>query len=76
MASDVAAVCKSFEKSIEHAGGIDLQILGLGADGHIGFNEPGSSFTSRTHVEFLAQKTIEDNARFLEATDLKFLSAR
>lgn len=64
MASDVAAVCKSFEKSIEHAGGIDLQILGLGADGHIGFNEPGSSFTSRTHVEFLAQKTIDDNARF------------
>ena len=64
MASDVAAVCKSFEKSIEHAGSIDLQILGLGADGHIGFNEPGSSFTSRTHVEFLAQTTIEDNARF------------
>lgn len=43
---------------------VDLQILGLGADGHIGFNEPGGSLVSRTHVEVLAPQTIKDNARF------------
>lgn len=64
MAGNFEEACSSFEKSIKSVGGIDLQILGLGSDGHIGFNEPGASFKSRTHVEFLAPKTIKDNARF------------
>ena len=46
--------------------GIDLQILGIGADGHIGFNEPGGSFASRTHVDVLTEQTRRDNARFFD----------
>ena len=53
-----------YEEAIRMAGGIDLQILGIGSNGHIGFNEPGSSFTSRTRVVDLATRTIQDNARF------------
>jgi glucosamine-6-phosphate deaminase len=53
-----------YEKQIAKAGGIDFQILGIGGDGHIGFNEPGSSFASRTRVKALYKQTIEDNARF------------
>src|SRR5450432_194539 len=48
MAKNIAAHCEAYEKAIRNAGGIDLQLLGLGADGHIGFNEPGSSLASRT----------------------------
>src|SRR6476659_11032082 len=48
LASDIPAACASYEKAIEAAGGVDLQILGIGTDGHIGFNEPGSSLASRT----------------------------
>lgn len=55
-----------YEEQIEKAGGIDLQILGIGRDGHIGFNEPGSSLASRTRVKGLDEKTIKDNARFFE----------
>jgi glucosamine-6-phosphate deaminase len=58
--------CKRFEDAILEAGGIDLQLLGIGANGHIAFNEPGSSLDSRTRVVNLTQKTIEDNARFFE----------
>jgi glucosamine-6-phosphate deaminase len=53
-----------YEDKIKKAGGIDFQILGIGRDGHIGFNEPGSSFASRTRVKALYKQTIEDNARF------------
>jgi glucosamine-6-phosphate deaminase len=53
-----------YEKKIKEMGGIDLQVLGIGRDGHIGFNEPGSSFASRTRVKALYKQTIEDNARF------------
>jgi glucosamine-6-phosphate deaminase len=53
-----------YERSIVEAGGVDLQILGIGTDGHIGFNEPGSSFESLTRVKTLTQRTREDNARF------------
>jgi glucosamine-6-phosphate deaminase len=53
-----------YEKKIQDAGGIDLQVLGIGRDGHIGFNEPGSSFASRTRVKGLYEQTIKDNARF------------
>ncbi|MBM3252113.1 MAG: glucosamine-6-phosphate deaminase [Candidatus Omnitrophica bacterium] len=59
-----AKFCKWYEDKIKQAGGIDLQLLGIGRDGHIAFNEPGSSFDSRTRVVDLSQETIEDNARF------------
>jgi glucosamine-6-phosphate deaminase len=60
------AFCRWYEKRIVECGGIDVQILGIGADGHIGFNEPSSSLGSRTRIKTLAKKTIEDNARFFE----------
>ena len=53
--------CKAYEEEIKKAGGIDLQVLGIGGDGHWGFNEPGSPFTSRTRVEALTKQTIDDN---------------
>jgi glucosamine-6-phosphate deaminase len=58
-----------YERSIREAGGVDLQILGIGTDGHIGFNEPGSSFESLTRVKTLTQQTREDNARFFASVD-------
>ena len=58
-----------YEAAIAEAGGVDLQILGIGTDGHIGFNEPGSSFASRTRVKTLTQQTREDNARFFDSID-------
>ncbi len=61
---DVEAYCQWYEERIKKFGGIDLQILGIGRDGHIGFNEPGSSLGSRTRIKTLAKETIEDNARF------------
>ncbi len=62
--NDPEIFCEWYEKKIKEAGGIDLQILGIGRDGHIAFNEPGSSFASRTRVKALYKETIEDNARF------------
>jgi len=61
---DYLAFCQWYEDKIEQAGGIDIQVLGIGSDGHIAFNEPGSSLASRTRVKTLAEQTIEDNARF------------
>ncbi|MEO0293278.1 MAG: glucosamine-6-phosphate deaminase [candidate division WOR-3 bacterium] len=58
--------CKWYEEEIKRVGGIDLQLLGIGRDGHIGFNEPGSSFSGRTRVKKLAEVTIRDNARFFD----------
>ncbi|MGW8481774.1 glucosamine-6-phosphate deaminase [Microbacterium sp. NPDC055903] len=58
-----------YEAAIAEAGGVDLQILGIGTDGHIGFNEPGSSFASRTRVKTLTAQTREDNARFFDSID-------
>lgn len=60
---------EDYEAAIRDAGGVDLQILGIGTDGHIGFNEPGSSFASRTRVKTLTQQTREDNARFFDSID-------
>src|SRR3954465_15701542 len=60
------AFCDWYEKRIEECGGIDLQILGIGSDGHIAFNEPGSSLSSRTRLKTLAKQTIDDNARFFD----------
>lgn len=58
-----------YEAAIRDAGGIDLQILGIGTDGHIGFNEPGSSLASLTRVKTLTQQTRKDNARFFDSID-------
>jgi glucosamine-6-phosphate deaminase len=63
-ATDLSAECLSFENKIKAAGGVELFIGGIGPDGHIAFNEPGSSLTSRTRVKTLAQDTLEANARF------------
>jgi len=64
MAENVHQFCEWYEEKIEKMGGIDLQILGIGANGHIAFNEPGSSLGSRTRVKTLSEKTISDNRRF------------
>jgi glucosamine-6-phosphate deaminase len=66
---DVLATCADYEKSISAAGGIDLQVLGLGGDGHIGFNEPSSSLASRTRIKTLTRETRDDNARFFNSAD-------
>ncbi|XP_059907768.1 glucosamine-6-phosphate isomerase 2 isoform X2 [Gadus macrocephalus] len=63
-AQDLEAECAVFEKDIADAGGIDLFVGGIGPDGHIAFNEPGSSLVSRTRVKTLAKDTIVANARF------------
>lgn len=64
MAKNPEAHCKQYERAIKQAGGIDLQLLGIGANGHIGFNEPLSSYASRTRIVKLDEKTRTDNARF------------
>ena len=58
--------CAQYEQMIRDAGGIDIQLLGIGSDGHIAFNEPGSSLGSRTRLKSLTSETIQDNARFFE----------
>lgn len=63
LAEDIPAACASYEQAIADCG-IDLQILGIGTDGHIGFNEPGSSLASRTRIKTLTDQTRRDNARF------------
>jgi len=63
-ASDIPQFCQEYEQRIRSAGGIDLQLLGIGSDGHIGFNEPSSSLASRTRIKTLTQQTCRDNARF------------
>jgi glucosamine-6-phosphate deaminase len=65
-AEDVEAHCLWYEQQIEDEGGIDIQILGVGSNGHIAFNEPGSSLGSRTRLKTLTKKTIEDNSRFFD----------
>ena len=62
MASDIPAACREFEVKIKSSGGIDIQILGIGRDGHIGFNEPSSSLTSRTRIKTLTAVTRRDQA--------------
>jgi glucosamine-6-phosphate deaminase len=60
---DYEKYCNSYERTIREAGGIDLQVLGIGRNGHIGFNEPTSSFGSRTRLKVLTNETIEDNRK-------------
>jgi glucosamine-6-phosphate deaminase len=64
LAADVPAACAAYETAIRAAGGVDLQLLGIGTDGHIAFNEPGSSLGSRTRIKTLTRQTRMDNARF------------
>ncbi|MFC9771305.1 MULTISPECIES: glucosamine-6-phosphate deaminase [unclassified Pseudarthrobacter] len=66
-AADIPAACDAYEAAIADAGGVDLQLLGVGTDGHIGFNEPGSSFASRTRIKSLIEQTRKDNARFFSS---------
>ena len=61
---DLVAACAEYEARIAEAGGIDIQLLGIGSNGHIGFNEPTSSLRSRTRLKTLTDKTLVDNARF------------
>jgi glucosamine-6-phosphate deaminase len=66
LAEDIPSACASYEAAMAEAGGVDLQILGIGTDGHIGFNEPGSSLASRTRIKTLTRQTRIDNARFFD----------
>ncbi|AQX55501.1 glucosamine-6-phosphate deaminase [Bacillus sp. VT 712] len=68
-AEDAEAECERYEALIEQLGGIDLQILGIGHNGHIGFNEPGTPFSSKTHVVTLASSTRQANARYFSSID-------
>lgn len=68
-AKDVEAECEEYEKMIEEAGGIDLQILGIGQNGHIGFNEPDENLNSKTHVTGLTESTIKANSRFFDSIE-------
>lgn len=69
MAEDIEAFCEWYEKKINEHGGIDLQILGIGSNGHIAFNEPGSSLGSRTRIKTLNENTRLDNSRFFNSMD-------
>lgn len=68
-AENIQEECSRYDEMIDKMGGIDLQILGIGQNGHIGFNEPGTSFASKTQVVDLAQSTIEANARYFDSID-------
>src|SRR5581483_9559887 len=65
-AEDVQGACAAYEAALAGAGGVDLQLLGIGTDGHIGFNEPCSSLASRTRIKTLTEQTRRDNARFFD----------
>lgn len=69
MADDVELHCLEYEAMIEDVGGIDCQVLGIGSNGHLAFNEPGSSLASRTRALDLTANTIKDNARFFESIE-------
>lgn len=68
-AEDMEKECREYDEAIKEAGGIDLQILGIGRNGHIGFNEPAEELESGTHVVSLTEDTIQANARFFEKED-------
>ena len=65
-AADPKQAANEYEEKIVKSGGVDLQILGIGTDGHIGFNEPGGSLSSTTHTQVLTEQTRKDNARFFD----------
>lgn len=66
---DVPALCARYEALLVRLGGVDVQLLGIGGDGHLGFNEPGSSLASRTRIKTLTEETRRDNARFFASPD-------
>lgn len=68
-ASDPAAECQAYEAKIAEAGGIDIQLLGIGSNGHIAFNEPAAEFCGISHQVALKESTIQDNARFFNSID-------
>jgi glucosamine-6-phosphate deaminase len=68
-AANIPAHCREYEELIRSAGGIDIQVLGIGSDGHIGFNEPTSSLASRTRIKTLTKQTRDDNARFFGSSE-------
>ena len=65
-AADLPDACRRYDRLIADLGGVDVQLLGIGGDGHIGFNEPSSSLASRTRIKTLTDTTRSDNARFFE----------
>lgn len=69
LAKDVEKECHEYDFLIDSMGGIDIQILGIGSNGHIGFNEPDINFEARTHLVHLDEQTIKDNARFFSSID-------
>ncbi|HIY30213.1 MAG TPA: glucosamine-6-phosphate deaminase [Candidatus Mediterraneibacter avicola] len=69
MAEDIAAECERYEELIRSLGGVDIQLLGIGRNGHIGFNEPADSFDKMTHCVDLTESTIEANKRFFASAD-------
>ena len=71
LAKDPEKECKAYEAQIKKAGGIDIQVLGIGSDGHIAFNEPGTSLKSRTSIVYLTPSTVKDNARLFFKGDMK-----
>ena len=75
VSGDPLAECAEFEAKIRQAGGIDLQVLGIGSDGHIAFCEPGSSLAGRTSLVTLHPDTIDDNSRFFERNRLRTVLA-
>jgi glucosamine-6-phosphate deaminase len=68
-ADDLPAACARYDRLLGELGGVDLQLLGIGSDGHVGFNEPGSSLRSRTRVKTLTKATRADNARFFPSAE-------
>ena len=71
LAEDPELMCVQYEQNIRDHGGIDLQLLGIGVNGHIGFNEPSSSLRSRTRIKTLSTQTVKDNARFFRADEFQ-----
>lgn len=69
LAEDIDRECVAYDRLIADLGGVDLQLLGIGKTGHIGFNEPDESFDKMTHRVFLKQQTIDDNSRFFKSRD-------
>jgi len=69
MAQNIEEECADYERRISEAGGIDIQVLGIGINGHIGFNEPNVSFEAQTHLVNLEEKTIEVNSRYFQSIE-------
>ena len=68
-AEDLEQECKDYEQKIKNAGGIDIQLLGIGSNGHIAFNEPADCFQRWSHVVTLKESTVQDNSRFFNSID-------